>query len=37
MSIIGLADIKTTSQPRFATEEEFEAWCDEDTMAEYFA
>jgi Uma2 family endonuclease len=35
MSIIVLDEIKTTSPPRFATEEEFEAWCDEDTKADY--
>jgi len=35
MSTIVLDEIKTTSQLRFATEEEFEAWCDEDTKAEY--
>jgi len=35
MSIIVLDEIKTASPPRFATEEEFEAWCDEDTKADY--
>jgi Uma2 family endonuclease len=35
MSIIVLDEIKTTAPPRFATEEEFEAWCDEDTKADY--
>lgn len=35
MSMIVLDEIKTTSPPRFASEEEFEAWCDEDIKAEY--
>lgn len=35
MGIIVLDEIKTTSPPRFATEEEFESWCDEDTKADY--
>jgi Uma2 family endonuclease len=35
MSIIAVDEIKTTLPPRFATEEEFEAWCDEDTKADY--
>jgi Uma2 family endonuclease len=34
MSIILVDGIKT-APPRFATEDEFEAWCDEDTRAEY--
>ncbi len=34
MSIIVVDEIKT-APPRFATEDEFEAWCDEDTKAEY--
>jgi len=35
MSAILLDEIKTASPPRFATEEEFEEWCDEDTKADY--
>jgi len=35
MSTIIADEFITTSSPRFATEEEFEAWCDEDTKAEY--
>ena len=35
MSTIVSDEIKTTSPPRFATEEEFEAWCNEDTKADY--
>jgi Uma2 family endonuclease len=35
MSIILFDEMKTASPPRFATEDEFEAWCDEDTKAEY--
>jgi hypothetical protein len=35
MSIIISDEVKTTSPPRFATEDEFEAWWDEDTKAEY--
>jgi len=35
MSTIIADEFITISPPRFATEEEFEAWCDEDTKAEY--
>jgi Uma2 family endonuclease len=35
MSTTILAEIKTMAPPRFATEEEFEAWRDEDTKTEY--
>ncbi|MDZ7360066.1 MAG: Uma2 family endonuclease [candidate division KSB1 bacterium] len=34
MGIVLVDGIKT-APPRFATEDEFEAWCDEDTKAEY--
>ncbi len=35
MSVIATEEITATPTSRFATEEEFEAWCDEDTKAEY--
>jgi Uma2 family endonuclease len=35
MSVIATEEITATPTSRFATEEEFETWCDEDTKAEY--